>query len=238
MNQALIDAAIKSVIFPDILASPHNMPIAQGGDLSPVMLINAYGNGVFPWFNPGEEIQWWSPDPRFILVPKDIVISRSMRQFIKKNDCQILLDQNFEQVIYQCSLPRANEPGTWISKDMIRAYCRLHEQGLAHSVEIYFESKLVGGLYGVSLGRAFFGESMFSLMPNTSKLALIFLAKLWQHLSFDFIDSQVYTQHLDSMGAKMLSRKFFLSWLKKSLQHKTMIGNWSKFNIDGLMLSF
>lgn len=195
---------------PPAYAEPDGL-VAVGGDLEPERLLLAYRTGLFPWFNPGDPILWWSPDPRFMMKPQEIKVSKSMRQVLNRGTFRITYDQAFEQVISQCkSIPRDGQPGTWITNDMKRAYCRLHDLGYAHSVEAWQEGNLVGGLYGVSLGGAFFGESMFAQVSNASKAAFIHLARHLETLGFSMIDCQVYTAHLESLGAKKVPREEFL----------------------------
>ncbi len=199
------------------LADPDGL-LAVGGDLSTERLLLAYRMGIFPWFDEGSPILWWSPDPRLILIPSEVKVSRSLKGVIKKGIFNITFDKVFEQVIKGCAhVMRPNNQGTWITSEMITAYTRLHKEGYAHSVETWFDGRLVGGLYGVSLGRAFFGESMFSLMSNASKVALVALCHRLVKLKFRFIDCQVVTRHLISMGAKTIPRKDFLVMLGDAL---------------------
>lgn len=210
-------------------ATPEGI-IAAGGDLSPQRLINAYANGIFPWFNPGEPIIWWSPDPRFVLFPDDLKVSKSMRPYFNKNKFQLTYDQNFRAVITACKKKkRARQSGgTWITDDMVEAYCTLHELGYAHSVEAWQNNELVGGLYGISLGKCFFGESMFAKVSNASKFAFISLVQELKALDFKLIDCQQETQHLASLGAKAISRDAFLDFLTANAQEPTLTGDWSK----------
>ncbi|MEI7594697.1 MAG: leucyl/phenylalanyl-tRNA--protein transferase [Bacteroidota bacterium] len=213
-------------IFPDPNEAEDGL-IAVGGDLSPIRLLTAYSCGIFPWFNPDEEILWWSPNPRLVLFPEDIKISKSLLRIIKSKKFTVKLDTNFSNVIKQCkNICRKDADGTWITDDMEQAYIELHRIGAAHSVEIYENNELVGGLYGVSIGKGFFGESMFSIKPNASKIALVYLANYLKALNFHFIDAQVPTDHLISMGAKEISRKDFLTLLDKALDNDSKIGSW------------
>jgi len=199
--------------------------VGIGGDLNPNRLILAYEMGIFPWFSEDEPILWWSPNPRFILYLDDFKISHSLKKSIKK--FEVKFDYNFEQVIANCaSIKRAFQDGTWITSDMIKAYTKLHKKGFAHSIECYFEGTLVGGLYGVSLGGAFFGESMFSLKSDASKVALAVLVQKLKLLNFDFIDCQVSSNHLASLGAKEIERKIFLKELKLTLKKSSIISSW------------
>lgn len=218
----------KAIQFPPVSLAAESGLLAIGGDLSPYRLLEAYRKGIFPWYSPGEPILWWAPQPRFVLYPNEIIISRSMRQIFKKQYFRITLDQNFEGVVSACQTAvRPDQGGTWITQEMKEAYNILHELGYAHSVEVWHNHTLVGGLYGISLGSCFFGESMFSLESNASKAALIFLSLLLIKLKFTLIDCQVYTSHLASMGGCFVSRETFTSLIKKSLRIKTFRGNWT-----------
>lgn len=193
------------------LADPNGL-LAAGGDLSPDWLILAYRSGIFPWFNEQDPILWWSPDPRCVVDPAQVHISRSMQKLLRRNPFQITLDQQFPQVIQHCANCRAGN--TWISPAMQAAYIQLFQQGLAHSVEVWQDNQLVGGLYGVAIGQLFFGESMFSLQPNASKVGFIGLA---QHLNthhFALIDCQLPNPHLHRLGAKDIPRRTFLNYIK------------------------
>jgi len=188
--------------------------VAVSGDLSVKRLKDAYENGIFPWFNEGDPILWWSPDPRFILNPYEIKVSNSLKRSLKK--FEIRFDSDFKSVINECANQRKNKEGTWINEQMIEAYIKLHEIGVAHSVESYFEGKLVGGLYGVVVGGVFCGESMFFKKSDASKAALVALCRHLIERDFDFIDCQTYTPHLESLGAKLISRDEFIQRLYKS----------------------
>ncbi len=199
--------------FPDprLAETEPNGLLAIGGDLSVTRLANAYRSGIFPWFSEGEPILWWSPDPRLLLIPEKIHVSRSLRKTLRRDDFQITFDEAFSDVIKHCAAtPRDNQPGTWIIDEMIDAYIELHHQGYAHSVEVRYENKLVGGLYGIAIGSAFYGESMFSLMSNVSKVALVALARKLQQYDFHFIDCQMETPHLITLGAEAIPRETFL----------------------------
>lgn len=190
--------------------------LAVGGDLSLPRLLNAYSHGIFPWFSEGEPILWWSPDPRFVLPPDEIKISRSLAKNIRNSGLKITMDTAFEQVIDHCSvLPRDGQDGTWITADMQQAYINLHHAGHAHSVECWNENRLVGGLYGINSGPVFCGESMFSLQSNASKIALVHLCRFIQPRGFKLIDSQVYTPHLQSLGARMIPRETYIKTLQQ-----------------------
>ena len=192
------------------------MPV--GGDLSVERLVLAYRSGIFPWYSEGEPILWWSPDPRLVLYPDELRISRSLRKVIKRKLFHITFDQDFETVITGCAEARRSYgEGTWITEEMKSAYIELHRRGYAHSVEAWQDEKLVGGLYGVAMGRAFFGESMFSRVSNASKVAFASLVETLQKNHFKIIDCQVRTDHLIRFGAREISRKLFLEQLGKAL---------------------
>lgn len=192
--------------------------LAVGGDLSAERLLLAYSMGIFPWYNPGEPILWWSPDPRCVLYPDEIHISRSLKRSLNNNRYRISFNENFAGVIYWCRGLRAglDGRGTWITPEMRSAYLRLHELGFAHSVECWEEDQLVGGLYGVCIGRCFFGESMFSRRNNASKIVLVHLLRRLQQQNFVLLDCQQTTEHLLSMGAREISRTTFLGHLKEA----------------------
>jgi len=215
------------ILFPDpSLAEPDGL-LAVGGDLGPERLLTAYANGIFPWYSEHEPILWWSPDPRLVLFPQKLIVSRSLQQKIKKNVFSVRMDSNFEQVISACAeTERRHEDGTWITDEMKIAYIELHRKGFAHSVETYFNGKLVGGLYGVSLGKAFFGESMFHTMTDASKVALYYLVEKAKEFGFIFIDSQVETTHMVSMGAELISRKKYLKLLTEAIHFPSQQGKW------------
>ncbi|MDH5485295.1 MAG: leucyl/phenylalanyl-tRNA--protein transferase [Gammaproteobacteria bacterium] len=208
------------------LTDPNGL-LAAGGDLSAERLLNAYSHGIFPWFNPEEPILWWSPDPRFVLFPEKLKISRSLRKTLNKNSFECRMDSQFAAVINACSMTRPDQQGTWISDEMKQAYIQLHQLGYAHSVESWYEGELVGGLYGVAVGQVFCGESMFSLKTDASKIALVHLCDYLQQRGFKLIDSQVYTSHLESLGAEMISRDDYLEILSEGLQQTVSPGKWS-----------
>ncbi len=216
------------LLFPPAeLASPSGI-LAVGGDLSPERLILAYQEGIFPWYSEGEPIIWWSPDPRFVLFPGELYVSRSMRQVFRKGTFTITYDRSFREVVENCRQSRKDKSGSWITDEMLEAYCRLHELGLAHSVEAWAGDVLAGGLYGVSLGSCFFGESMFTRMSNASKAALITLVSVIRDLGFSVIDCQVYTDHLLSLGARMIPRKEYLDLLAAKAHLPSVRGNWGE----------
>jgi len=195
----------KEIWFPSPELAEDDGLLAVGGDLSLDRLLLAYTHGIFPWFNPGEEILWWCPKERFIIRPGEIHISHSMKKFIKHHDIEIKMDRDFRDTMHRCRLQREFKEGTWISDEMEDAYTRLHDAGYAMSIESYVDGELAGGLYGVSIGKCFFGESMFSVKENGSKLALIFLAELMEDHGFTMIDCQFHTDHLESMGGCYIS---------------------------------
>jgi leucyl/phenylalanyl-tRNA--protein transferase len=216
------------LVFPSPNLALKNGLLAVGGDLSQKRLLLAYRTGIFPWYNQEEPILWWSPDPRLVLYPQELRISKSLKKTIRKDLFKVTMDRAFEQVITECAnIRRKKNEGTWIVKDMIQAYCRLHEAGFAHSVEAWRGEKLAGGLYGVSLGKCFFGESMFSRIADASKVAFVTLVRHLQALAFDLIDCQVPTEHLKRFGAREVPRALFLKQLKKSLATPPRKGKWS-----------
>jgi leucyl/phenylalanyl-tRNA--protein transferase len=200
--------------FPEVDEAMHepNGLLAAGGDLSPQRLIDAYRRGIFPWYNESDPILWWSPDPRLVLFPENLKVSRSLTKSLKK-DYEIRTDSAFETVMRKCAEPRRDGAGTWISEEMISAYCALHEMGIAHSVETRVEGDLVGGLYGIALGKIFFGESMFSRRTDASKIAFVHLVLQLKRWGFYMIDCQVRTEHLASLGATEIPRSEFSSIL-------------------------
>lgn len=204
--------------FPPVEQALDDGLLAAGGDLSTSRLINAYQRGIFPWFNKNDPILWWSPDPRMTLLTNEVKISRSLKKSIRNTELTITMDTAFNDVMTACAKPRANqndgsENHTWIHPNMLRAYTKLHQQGIAHSVECWQQEKLVGGLYGIGLGRVFFGESMFSLQQDSSKIALVTLCQQLQRWNYPIIDCQIYSDHLASLGAKEMARSDFISYL-------------------------
>lgn len=196
------------------LVSPNGL-LAAGGDLTVQRLLEAYSHGIFPWFNPGEPLLWWSPDPRMVLIPGEFRISRSFAKTLRNSDYEVRCDTAFERVMRGCAAPRAGQAGTWIGEDMIEAYCVLHRLGYAHSVETWVDGKLAGGLYGVGIGRMFYGESMFSDVSNASKIALAHLARQLERWQFGMIDCQMNTSHLATLGAREIPRREFIARLKE-----------------------
>lgn len=216
-----------AIQFPDPNFAEDDGLVAVGGELSTAYLLSAYSQGLFPWYNQGEPILWWSPNPRMILYPDRFRLSKSLQQKIRSRKYSILTDTAFSQVIENCAKKeRKEQHGTWITEDMMAAYKILHDLGYAHSVETYREGKLIGGLYGISLGKVFFGESMFFHETDGSKIALYGLCQLMEEWKFHFIDVQQSTMHLRSLGAEDVARETFLKELKKALQHKTKKGPW------------
>lgn len=202
----------KDIIFPDVTQASSEGLLAIGGDLSVDRLVLAYKSGIFPWFELDEPILWWSPDPRFVVFPEHLKVSKSMRSFIKKHKYTITQNKAFNEVVVQCAqAKRANQDGTWITNEMIKSYRKLHDLGYAKSLEVWDESKLIAGLYGIDLGNnVFCGESMFTKVSNASKLAFVHLVNSGQ---YKLIDCQVHTNHLESLGAEFISRKDFLKWI-------------------------
>lgn len=218
---------VDEVVFPPPdYADPGGL-IAVGGDLSSERLLEAYRVGIFPWYSDDQPILWWSPDPRFVLELGDFKISRSLNKTLRRRMFQVTFDRAFDDVIAACaSVRRDGHNGTWITREMRQAYAKLHELGYAHSVESWFEGELVGGLYGVSLGRAFFGESMFHRKADASKVALATLVEKLKAWGFHFIDSQMVTEHMYRLGAREVPRRIFLKRLKSALRHPTRRGQW------------
>lgn len=212
--------------FPHPDTSDSQGLLAIGGDLHPERIIQAYSQGIFPWFEPGCPILWWSPNPRLILIPNEFKLSKSLKQSLKR-PFRLSIDTAFHQVITHCATQSGRINNTWISNDMIEAYTSLHTMGYAHSFEVWEEDHLVGGLYGICLGKAFFGESMFHTVTDASKIALYYLCKTMEDWEFDFIDCQLPTGHLQRLGAKLISRKEFLHLLNQSLDHPNKPGLWS-----------
>ncbi len=189
--------------------------LAAGGDLAPARLINAYRCGIFPWYSDGQPILWWSPDPRAVLFPSRLKVSRSLRKTLKKGEFKVTLDTAFRQVMQGCAAPRTDGAGTWITSEMLDAYCRLHEMGIAHSVEAWRGDELAGGLYGIAIGRVFFGESMFSRVTDASKVAFVHLVRQLERWGYAVIDCQVGSGHLQSLGAEDISRAGFKKLLEQ-----------------------
>ncbi|MDH5648861.1 MAG: leucyl/phenylalanyl-tRNA--protein transferase [Gammaproteobacteria bacterium] len=224
----LLNTDTKDLRFPPVdLASPEGL-LAIGGDLRCERLLEAYRHGIFPWYSDDQPILWWSPDPRATLFPKQLHVSHSLSKTLKQKTFSVTFDTRFRSVIEACSLPRQHQaqPGTWITPDMIEAYCRLHEMGFAHSTEVWLNDKLVGGLYGVALGRAYFGESMFSTASNASKVGFVYTVRQLAAWQFRIIDCQVSSEHLTRFGAKDIRRTQFINELEKALQFPDKMGPW------------
>ncbi len=209
----------------DALQEPDGL-LAAGGDLSPARLLNAYRHGAFPWYSEGEPILWWSPNPRCVLFPEKFKISRSLRKTLKNRLFEVRYDSAFAHVMQGCAEPRPGQSGTWITRDMYRAFLSMHELGYAHSVECWQENRLVGGLYGMAIGRVFFGESMFSRVSDASKVALAHLCDTLLARGFRLIDSQVHTGHLQSLGAEMIPRPRFAEMIKNYTAENDRPGKW------------
>ena len=203
--------------------------LAIGGDLSPERMLNAYQHGIFPWYNEGQPILWWSPDPRWVLEPSAVKISRSLRKTLNREIFQITFDTHFSRVVEMCAAPRKDTDATWITTDIMQSFNQLHKQGYAHSIECWFADRLVGGLYGLAIGRVFFGESMFSRRSDASKVALVTLVQQLQMRDFRLIDCQVYSRHLESLGATPMPRNKFAAQLKQFCTPHVQL-NWRQLN--------
>jgi leucyl/phenylalanyl-tRNA--protein transferase len=217
-----------ALFFPPVetaLTDPNGL-LAMGGDLSMECLLDAYHHGIFPWFNPGDPILWWSPDPRMVLVPGEIRVTRSLAKRVRNAGFELRVDTAFADVMRACAAPREDADGTWISPAMIAAYTRLFNGGYAHSVETWLDGKLVGGLYGVAIGRMFYGESMFSREADASKVALVRLARQLQRWEFGLIDCQMETAHLASLGARTIPRAAFTARLAELVNLPHHPGPW------------
>jgi leucyl/phenylalanyl-tRNA---protein transferase len=217
--------------FPPItsaLMDPNGL-LAAGGDLSVARLLQAYRHGIFPWFNEGQPILWWSPDPRMVLFPHELKVSRSLAKVLRNRSYEVRADTGFRAVMQACAQPRAEQDGTWISDAMIAAYCALHERGVAHSIETWVDGDLAGGLYGVAIGRMFFGESMFTRVADASKIAFVHLVRQLARWQFGMIDCQMHTRHLASLGARDVSRHEFLGKLEALVNYagdRPVEGRW------------
>jgi len=215
--------------FPDRDSVDAEGMVGVGGNLSPGMLLSAYRQGVFPWFNAEDPIIWWCPDPRFVLYCDEVHVSRSMARLMRQGQFRFTLDEAFGSVIHACAVtPRPGQGGTWITEDMELGYRRLHELGFAHSCEVWNGDRLVGGIYGVSIGRMFFGESMFSHEDNASKAALITLSGFLRAHGFDIMDVQLYTPHVERMGGRAIPRSGFLQMVAGRIFQPAMPGSWSR----------
>jgi leucyl/phenylalanyl-tRNA---protein transferase len=207
------------------LADPNGL-LAAGGELSAARLIDAYRHGIFPWFSQGQPILWWSPDPRMVLMPHELKVSRSLRKTLRKRDYEVRADTRFRTVMQACAEPRPEQNGTWISAGMVAAYSALHEQGFAHSIETWIDGELAGGLYGVALGRMFYGESMFTHAADASKIALVHLVRQIERWHFGMIDCQLHTRHLASLGAREIPRTDFMRKLQELVNYPGVTGHW------------
>lgn len=205
----------KELFFPPVSNANSDGILALGGDLSPERLLLAYKSGIFPWFEEDEPIIWWSPNPRMVLFLDELVVSKSMRNILNRNIFKVTFNQNFREVISNCQkIKRNGQNGTWITNDMIEAYCKLNEMGIAKSVEVWQNDELVGGLYGIDLGHIFCGESMFSKVSNASKVAFIALVNQLKRENYKLLDCQVYNEHLESLGCREIDRTDFMEILK------------------------
>ncbi len=213
--------------FPPVESATPEGIVGAGGNLSPGMLLSGYRQGIFPWYAPGEPILWWSPDPRAVILPDTLHTPKSMRRVLRRREFTLTVDREFEQVIVACATAERDHDGTWITDEMVDAYARLHRLGYAHSVEAWQRSRLVGGLYGIGLGAAFFGESMFSSVPNASKAAFIPFAMALFSAGVRFIDSQVHTDHMARLGAVDIPRKRFMTLLQTALSVPDPKGPWT-----------
>jgi leucyl/phenylalanyl-tRNA--protein transferase len=214
--------------FPSPNLADRSGLLAVGGDLSPERLILAYSMGIFPWFNQNEPILWWSPNPRFILFPEKVIVSKSMKQVFRANKFKVTFDQNFPEVIKNCQkIYRPSQGGTWITDGIIEAYIQLHHIGFIHSVEVWLDDELVGGLYGGAMGKCFFGESMFAKESNASKVGFLTLVRNLQMRNYQIIDCQVYTKHLESLGAEKMPRNTFLKYVANNQQKSFEKEDWN-----------
>lgn len=203
-----------ALYFPPVIEASSEGILAVGGDLSSERLLLAYKSGIFPWFNPGEPIVWWAPKSRMVLYFDELIVSKSMRNILNRNTFKVTFNQNFSEVILNCSLiKREGQRGTWISQEMMEAYCKLNELGIAKSVEVWQNNELVGGLYGIDLGFIFCGESMFSRVSNASKVAFISLVNHLKNENYKLLDCQVYNEHLNSLGCREIDRDDFMKLL-------------------------
>ena len=220
-------AAEQRMRFPDPATAPAFAPLAHGGNLSPGMLLSAYESGIFPWYSQEDPVLWWSPDPRFVIFPENVHISESMRKVLRQHRFHFTFDSFFIEVITSCSAaPRPGQDGTWITPDIVTAYAELHRLGYAHSVEAWLDGQLVGGLYGVSVGQIFCGESMFSRVSNASKACFLTLAVQLKQLGVPVIDSQVHTKLFESLGAGHISRESYLQLLQEHRTKPLLHGSW------------
>lgn len=214
-------------VFPSAELADDDGLLAIGGDLSPMRLLTAYANGIFPWYSEDEPLMWWSLDPRLVIRPGEMRVSHSLRQSLRSGKFEVRIDTNFRSVMRHCAdTPREGQDGTWITDEMVEAYCKLHEMGFAHSFETYQDGQLVGGLYGIAIGKAFFGESMFHTVSDASKVAFYHLHHFLQRNGFRLIDCQQETPHLISLGAYPIPRQDFLIELESLVTEPSLIGKW------------
>jgi leucyl/phenylalanyl-tRNA--protein transferase len=225
----LIPWLTEAIEFPPVhkaLRHPNGL-LAAGGDLSPERIIAAYRRGIFPWYGADDPILWWSPDPRMVLYPQELHVGRTLGKTLRKGRYQVSMDRAFGEVIRECSAPRADQAGTWITEEMLQAYYVLHRRGLAHSVETWLDGRLVGGLYGIALGRIFYGESMFSRMTDASKVAFVRLVRQLADWKFGLIDCQMRTDLLASLGAREIPRETFSRSVAELVHYPDRIGPWT-----------
>lgn len=226
----------RALAFPPVetaLAEPSGL-LAAGGDLSTERLLLAYRSGIFPWYAPGEPILWWSPDPRMVLFTDELHVPRSLEKNLRNKPYEIRFDHAFRQVVEACAQsPRPGQNGTWIVNEMVEAYCRLHEAGIAHSAECWMDGKLAGGLYGVAVGRMFYGESMFARRPDASKLAFVHLVRRLAQHGYPLIDCQMHTEHLARFGARQIPRSAFLAWIGPLVNEAAGLPVWRYAVVNG-----
>ena len=229
-----LDGTMPDMRFPDPAHAERDPDglLAVGGDLSPQRLINAYSQGIFPWYSEHQPLLWWSPDPRTLIFPEHLHVSRSLRRQMRQGGFTLRMDAAFEDVLIGCAAPRRDQDGTWLLPEMREAYLQLHELGIAHSIELWQGKRLVGGMYGLSLGAAFFGESMFSLTASASKIVMVHLCEQLSAHRFHFLDCQVFNPHLGRMGAVQLPRREYLERLRCALLDEVDNGIWSQPPVD------
>jgi len=222
-----------SSTFPDPRHAPDEGLLAYGGDLSSHRLLFGYKKGIFPWYAEGDPILWWSPNPRLLLYPEKFKLRKSFRRVLRSGKFTVTFDKHFDKVISHCAtVHREGQEASWIVPEIVEAYTRLHEEGFGHSVEVYLDGKLVGGLYGIAFGKAFFGESMFSLAPDASKVAFKALSDVLGSRGYDFIDCQMKTDHMIGLGAEVVERDIFLDALEIAIEKETDFGKWHDFKWD------
>ncbi|MGR9046045.1 MAG: leucyl/phenylalanyl-tRNA--protein transferase [Gammaproteobacteria bacterium] len=230
MQLTILDPYRPNQAFPNLdraLKEPNGL-LAIGGCLSPERLLNAYRHGIFPWYNPGEPVLWWSPDPRLVLFPERVKISHSLRKTLRRSLFKVTYDRAFSRVIELCAEPRPGSNGTWITEEIKQAYNTLHQLGMAHSAEAWSEDELVGGLYGIAIGQVFFGESMFHKKTDASKVVFVTLAEQLKNWNYQLIDCQVQTPHLFSLGAEEVNRRDFAALLRQYCSAKPAASAWQQ----------